>query len=207
MPEPADLGALLRLMPPETESDTVVDWDEIAESWGRAFPAAYQRFIAIYGAGMIEDYLVIGTPEPWVEPPDGDGADMRAGTAFARVLWQDSRKERDLEGAIPRLILWAVDSSGDNLCWDASDPDPEKWPVLLYNRGKAIWRRYDCGMVEFLVRHLEGDFPTCPLGDVGLFGRRRATFLTRTEYMRRLRSGVDPWTGEPDPYAGMYNYG
>ncbi|MCG5434583.1 hypothetical protein [Micromonospora foliorum] len=69
-----------------TDSDTVVDWDEIAESWGRAFPAAYQRFIAIYGAGMIEDYLVIGTPEPWVDPPDGDGADMRAGTAFARVL-------------------------------------------------------------------------------------------------------------------------
>jgi hypothetical protein len=207
MPEPVELEALLRLMPPETESDTVVDWDEITESWGRPFPAAYQRFIAVYGAGMIEDYLVIGSPEPWVEPPDGDDNDMRAGTAFARVLWQECRKERDLDGATPRLILWALDSSGDNLCWDASDPDPEKWPVLLYNRGKAIWRRYDCGMVEFLVRHLEGDFPTCPLGDVHLFGRRRATFLTRTEYMRRLRSGVDPWTGEPDPFAGMYNYG
>jgi hypothetical protein len=207
MPEPAELEALLRLMPPETESDTVVDWDEIAESWGRPFPAAYQRFIAIYGAGFIEDYLVIGTPEPWVEPPDGNDNDMRAGTAFVRGLWQDSRKERDLEGAAPWLIRWALDSSGDNLCWDASDPDPEQWPVLLHHRGDGIWRRYDCGMVEFLVRYLEGDFPTCPLGDVYLFGRRRATFLTRTEYMRRLRSGVDPWTGEPDPYAGMYNYG
>lgn len=207
MPEPPELEALMRLMPPETESDTVVDWDEIAEWWGRRFPIEYQRFIAVYGAGMIENFMGIAMPEPWAEPPDGDNADMRAGTALARRLWQETRKDPELEGTNPLLILWAQDSAGDNLCWDASDPDPEQWPVLLYNRGESIWRRYDCGMVEFLVRHLEGNFPTCPLSDVFLFGRRSATFLTRTEYMRRLRSGVDPWTGEPDPYAGMFDYG
>lgn len=49
--------------------------------------------MAVYGAGMIEDYLVIGAPEPWGEPPDGDRGDMRAGTAFVRGLWQESRKE------------------------------------------------------------------------------------------------------------------
>ncbi|MFY1674111.1 hypothetical protein ACN27G_29875 [Plantactinospora sp. WMMB334] len=150
---------------------------------------------------------MISRPEPWAEPADGDGNDMRSGTAFAEVLWRESRKEHDLAGTAPRLILWGVDSSGDNLCWDASDPDPERWPVLLYERGESIWRRYDCGMVEFVVRLLEGDFPDCPLGDIHLFGRGRATFLTRTEYMRRLRDGLDPWTGGPDPFAGMFTYG
>lgn len=106
---------------------------------------------------------------------------MRAGTAFAEVLWRESRKEHNLRGATPRLILLGVDSSGDNLCWDASDPDPERWPVLLYNRGESIWRRYDCGMVEFIVRVLEGNVPDCPLGDVRLFGLNRAMFLTGTE--------------------------
>ncbi|GAA2677461.1 hypothetical protein [Actinoplanes palleronii] len=207
MAEPAEIEALLRLMPPETASDTTVDWDLITASWGTAFPAAYRRFITLYGAGAIQDYLVIGEPEPWAEPPTGDDNDMRAGTAFARVLWAESRKDPALDGTSPRLILWGLDSSGDNLCWDASGPDPERWPVLVYDRGESIWRRYDCGMVEFLVRHLRGDFAGCPLGDVYLFGRGSAMFLTRTEYRRRLRSGVDPWTGEPDPYAGMYHYG
>lgn len=207
MPEPAELEALLRLMPPVTDSDTAVDWDQLAESWGRPFPMDYQRFIAVYGVGMIDDFMGLCMPEPWVEPPVGDNGDMRAGSALARVLWEEERKVPELEGTNPRLIVWAQDSAGDNLCWDATDPDPEKWPVMVYNRGEGVWRRYDCGMVEFLVRHLEGDFPTCPLGDVYLFGRRSAMFLTRTEYMRRLRSGVDPWTGEPDEFAGMYDYG
>ena len=79
--------------------------------------------------------------------------------------------------------------------------------MLLYARGANIWRRYDCGMVEFLVRLIEGDFPTCPLSDISLFGRGSATFFTTTEYLRRLRAGLDPITGGPDPYAGMFDYG
>ncbi|WP_430781699.1 hypothetical protein [Actinoplanes sp. G11-F43] len=79
--------------------------------------------------------------------------------------------------------------------------------MLVWNRGQGNWSRYDVGMVEFLRRHLAGAFPACPLGDTYLFGRGAAMYLNRTEHTRRVRSGVDPWTGEPDPYAGMYNYG
>ncbi|HWS37515.1 MAG TPA: hypothetical protein VN408_32890 [Actinoplanes sp.] len=201
------LEALQRLMPPLTASDTTVDWDRLTESWGRRFPASYQRFMAVYGAGMIQNHLVIGDPEPWSEPPTGDDNCMRAGTALARRLWTEiDRREPDLEGVSPRLILWGVDSSGDNLCWDATDEDPEQWPVLLYHRQHGIWRRYDFGMTEFLVRLLDGAFPECPLGDLTLFGRTNAMYLTTTEYWRRRRSGRDPWTGEPDPYADMYRY-
>ncbi|MEV4709574.1 hypothetical protein [Actinoplanes sp. NPDC049316] len=197
MTEPAELQTLLGYMPPPTESDTTVDWDRMAESWGTPFPAAYRRFIEIYGPGYIQDYLVIGKPEPWAEPSEGKPSDMRAGTATVQAQWREARREHNLEGTAPRLIYWGTDSSADNLCWDATDPDPERWPVLVYNRGDDTWRRYDCGMVEFLVRHLEGDFPACPLGDIYLFGRKQAAFLTHTEYMRRLRAGLDPWTGDP----------
>jgi hypothetical protein len=203
MPEPSELETLLGLMPPVTASDTDVDWDRMAQSWGRSFPLAYRRFIEVYGAGTIQANLTISRPEP-KGPPGDDSGDMRADTALAEVLWAESRKAPDLSGATPRLITWGVDSSGDHLCWDTTDEDPERWPTLVFNRGDSLWRRYDGGMVEFIVRVLRADFPECPLGDLSLWGRKSALFLNRSEYARRLREGHDPWTGEPDPYAGMF---
>ena len=38
MSETTDLETLLRLMPPVTPSDTQVDWDRLAATWGRQFP-------------------------------------------------------------------------------------------------------------------------------------------------------------------------
>jgi len=58
--------------------------------------------------------------------------------------------------------------------------------------------------VQFLVRVLRGDFDECPLGDLSLWGREPAVFLNRHEEDRMWKAGLDPWTGEPDPYAGMF---
>jgi hypothetical protein len=37
-----------------------------------------------------------------------------------------------------------------------------------------------------------------------LWGKQPATFLTWREEQRLLKEGLDPWTGEPDPFAGMF---
>lgn len=79
------------------------------------------------------------------------------------------------------------------------------WPVLVYNRGDALWYRYDCGMVQFLLQVLRAEFDKCSLGDLSLWGRDSATFLNRREEERLWKKGVDPWAGEPDPYAGMFD--
>ena len=82
--------------------------------------------------------------------------------------------------------------------------DPARWPVVVRDqRRRYLWRRYDCGMVEFLVRTLHARLDECPLGDLSLWGKASVTFLTQSEEQRRLKAGLDPWTGEPDPYAGM----
>ncbi|SOD84263.1 hypothetical protein [Streptomyces sp. Ag109_G2-15] len=60
-------------------------------------------------------------------------------------------------------------------------------------------------MVEFVSRLLRADFDECPLGDLSLWGRQSATFLTESEKQRLVKEGLDPWTGEPDPYAGMFD--
>lgn len=199
------LEALRQLMPPTAESDTAVDWNRLSESWGREFPPDYRRFIELYGAGAVEDYLEILGPEARGGEPEPTTDGMLDETANAEHAWTSARKAFEPAGAAPELIAWGVDASADILCWDASEGDPGKWPVLVYNRGDALWRRYDCGMTDFLVRVLGRDFAECPLGDLALWGKRSPTFLNRREERRRRERGLDPWTGEPDPYAGMFD--
>ncbi|GAA2081703.1 SMI1/KNR4 family protein [Actinomadura alba] len=198
------LETLRRLMPPTCESGTSVDWARLSESWGKEFPDDYRQFIEMYGAGTIENFLVVVKPGPKGESPEQETGVMFNETATAEYLWTDARRSPELADVAPELIAWGGDESADLLCWDASDDDPGRWPVLVYNRGKALWSRYDCGMVEFLVRILRADFDERPLSDLSLWGKESATFLTSSEEERRLKAGLDPWTGEPDSYAGMY---
>lgn len=195
---------LQKIMPPVTDCDGSVDWDRMSESWGREFPPDYQQFISLYGPGTIQNYLVIPLPEykdgPLISPHSG----MAQETKNAEAAWERDEKTPSLEGSHPNLIAWGVDASSDLLCWDASGNSPSIWPVLVRKRGDGLWRRYDCGMVEFLVSTLGGDFDECPLGDLSLWGKPSVLYLTKHEQHRLLAAGLDPWTGKPDPYVRMF---
>jgi hypothetical protein len=202
MTEMAALETLQQLMPPTAASDTSVDWGRMSESWGKEFPSDFRRFVETYGAGAIEDYLSVLKPEPKGVEPGPD--DMLMETVNAEKAWAREPKSPDLVDTAPELIAWGLDSSSDILCWDASGDDPEAWPVLVRSRDGNLWSRYDCGMAEFLVRILRADFADCPLSGVSLWGKHPAVVLNQREYQRLLKAGQDPWTGEPDPYAGMF---
>jgi len=195
---------LQQLMPPPSDSDLIVQWDALSRSWGRAFPSDYQRFMTVYGAGSIQNFLAIVRPEPRQAPIDPASGGMAQETATAELLWSQVRRSPELADATPFLIAWGVSSGADSLCWDASEDDPDRWPVLIVKRDDAIWRRYECGTVEFLARTLQADFDKCPVSGTDMWGIESALFLTLDEQRRRLRRGIDPWTGKPDPFAGMY---
>lgn len=93
----------------------------------------------------------------------------------------------------PVLIVWGVDASANILCWDASGPVPEDWPVLVWRRGDHEWRRYQCGMAEFLRRTRRGELDANPFGDAALWRRQRVKFLSTEEENRLLDAGIDPW--------------
>ncbi|MFI1466137.1 SMI1/KNR4 family protein [Streptomyces wuyuanensis] len=205
MSEETAWETLLRLMPPTAVSDTLVDWGQMRDAWDKEFPADYRRFIGEYGAGTLEDYLVVINPEPKGGRPKAELSGMLHETANAESAWAREPKSPELAGTAPELIAWGADASSDILCWDASGPDPGTWPVLVRSRDNNLWRRYDCGMVEFLACMLRADLDQNPLGDLVLWGTQPATFLNEREEGRRLEQGLDPWTGEPDPYAGMYD--
>jgi len=132
--------------------------------------------VEVYGAGVVQDFLVVLAPQPNVPLSEAGWDGMVEETGNAEDTWADAYKSPELDGASPRLIAWGAAASADLMCWDASAEDPAAWPVLVFNRGKIQFSRYDCGMVAFLVRLLQGDFPECPLGDVTLWGLGQAAF-------------------------------
>ncbi len=142
----------------------------------------------VYGPGGIDDFLSIVPPESRDAESDPSIGGMACETATAELLWTEVPKEDGLAGAEPLVIAWGVDSGADSLCWDASGDDPAAWPVLVCKRGDGMWRRYDCGMVEFLLRVLRADFDECPLSDLSFWGVATVKFLTPSEesnYWRR----------------------
>ncbi|MFY1577485.1 hypothetical protein ACN26Z_21560 [Verrucosispora sp. WMMD703] len=198
------LTALRRMMPPPIGPDVAVDWGRMSRAWGKQFPADYRQFMDVYGPGTIAEFLVVKQPEPREVLSGAAAGGMVCETANAEAAWTEFRKEPTLAEVNPMLIAWAVSASADILCWDSSGDDPDGWPVLVWNRDDTAWRRYDCGMVEFLRRVLEAEFEECPLSGTNVWGIATAKYLTFGEETRLRKAGFDPWTGEPDPYAGMF---
>ncbi|MEV1065864.1 SMI1/KNR4 family protein [Streptomyces sp. NPDC050263] len=191
-----------RIMPSHPGAGDTVDWDAIEASWGTRFPSDYKEFIAEYGEGAIDDYLALMVPETHVGPGgESSYLGMQHESENAEDVW---RAANPGVAETPHLIAWGVDSSADILCWLATDTQPDKWPVVVWSRGDARWTEYACGMVEFVCRLFRAEFDECPLGDVSLWGIGSARFLHKEEEQRLRKAGISPWTGEPDPYAGMF---
>lgn len=198
-----NVAALRRVLSSRGSVGTSVDWSAIESSWGHRFPSDFVAFIEAYGEGAIEDHLGIHAPEPLGDPHPLNG--MVAETLTARGTWED-RPPRDLAAAEgePPLISWGTDASADLLCWLTVGPDPDKWPVVVWARGSVQWAVFDCGMVEFLLKVFRAELDENPMSDLALWGNASPVFINRADEERLWASGIDPWTGEPDPYAGMF---
>lgn len=104
----------------------------------------------IYGGGAVDDALVVAVPKAssGIGVPPIDIFEM---TSDARLMWdREMSEDVNLESS-SGVLSWGITSSSDILCWDASLDDPDSWPVVVFNRGRASWRRYECGMVKFIV--------------------------------------------------------
>ncbi|WP_174514828.1 hypothetical protein [Streptacidiphilus anmyonensis] len=97
--------------------------------------------------------------------------------------------------------------NANEMAWLMTDEDPDMWPVVACRRhvsyGESHWAMFDCGMVQFITRMMLGQFDDCPLGNASLW-KRTAPFVSWREQRRRMVAGLDPMTGEPDPYADMF---
>lgn len=199
------LREVVSLLHEEGEAGDAVDWEAAATELGVAsFPADYREFVALLGAGSFEDSLFVSIPRP------GRGtAPLTVGRLPEDALESDSMNDWQdpslgSRSALADMLVWGQTNGADALCWVASDPDPDRWPVAVWARQNGRWTVYECGMTEFILRVLRADFDVCPLSVSTLWGRGAARFLNFREEERYLDEGVDPWTGEStDPFAGL----
>lgn len=194
------LAPLLSLVPSVHGADEEVDWRAVHEALGVRLPSDYTAFMSVYGAGGLGDLDILG-PLP-VKGLQWDPGNILEIAPEFRDLWNS-------EGGVPGIVAdggsvlpWGSGCNANELGWLMLDPDPEKWPVVVWRRqisyGDSRWKLFDCGMVDFLVRMMCARFDECPLGDASLWGRT-APFVHWREKQRRWLAGLDPETGEPDP--------
>ncbi|MBM0257094.1 SMI1/KNR4 family protein [Micromonospora sp. 4G55] len=202
----AQVDALTRIMPPTHGADEEVDWDAAEKQLSARLPADYRAFMAVYGGGSIGGQLSILLPLP-VDSVWGGGT-IAGETPNLRHHWEEEGGVAGTELEADAVLAWGVGCSNpDLLGWLMSGSDPDQWPVVVYRRhvswGEPSLALFECGMAEFLRRLLLGEFDKCPLSDVSLWGRIEP-FVHWREQDRRFLAGLDPITGEPDPYADMF---
>ncbi|MEE1753269.1 hypothetical protein [Streptomyces sp. SP18CS02] len=200
MSDQSSLQTLLSLVPPDHGADERVDWPTAEDTLGCRLPGDYKAFMAVYGAGAIGELGVLG-PLPVDYPQWDPGSILKSAPAF-RDLWTR-------EGGLPGIaadggpvLPWGSGCNANELGWLTLDPDPDRWPVVVWRRqisyGESSWALFDCGMVDFLARMMRAEFDECPLGDASLWGAT-APFVHWREEQRRWQAGLDPETGLPDP--------
>ncbi|GGZ60962.1 hypothetical protein GCM10010387_63300 [Streptomyces inusitatus] len=200
MSEHSPIAALMAVMSPHDGVDERIDWAAAGAEWGvSSFPADYRAFMAAYGSGGIDDAFSVLAPGGSKEH-----GGMAEETGTLRLTWEREGGPAGVEATADRAVAWGVSCGADVLGWLTDDGDPDAWPVVVWERhGWPHWKVYDFGMAEFLRRVFAGEFPECPLSDASLWRESAPHFVNRRLEKERWDAGVNPYTGEPDPYFGM----
>ncbi|MBW5482633.1 SMI1/KNR4 family protein [Streptomyces bambusae] len=204
MTEHPDIAALAQVMVPTFGVDEALDWPSVEGQLDCRLPSDYKAFMSLYGGGGIDDLLNVFLPlhQDGIQWDPGAIEDEVSG---ARATWEHTpvRRRPDLDPA--HILPWGQTSGPDLLCWLTTDPDPDRWPVLVWGRHTAeCWTQFDCGMARFLLQIFTSDLAACPLSDASLWGSTSPKFVHWREQQIRWKAGRDPFTNEPDPYADMF---
>ena len=146
-----------QVLPPDLGVDEHVDWQAAEARWRTRFPRDYMAFLSVYGVGSIGSQNAIGeigilAPLP-TESALWPHGDLEEETENARLAWEMEGADQDELDIDPEHILaWGYTSHADILCWLTTDPDPDQWPVLLFDRQQLLvpCTVIPCGMADFL---------------------------------------------------------
>lgn len=155
-----DIAAFARIAGLAPGAGSALPWGESRTAFGLELPADYRAFVDAFGAGTVGSRLTLSTPWPL--------HDAEAGITGLRAMLDEAAEigallralREEFPAAFPYafhpepggLLGWAGGVGGEQCFWLTEDPDPDAWPVVVWD--KADWRRYDVGMVALLVRAL-----------------------------------------------------
>ncbi|WP_051021512.1 hypothetical protein, partial [Nocardia araoensis] len=127
-----------------------------------------QAFMSVYGSGQFDTAdgnhgICILMPLP-KESIYLDDETFEEETENARGIWEMLGGQEGLDIDPQHILAWGVTSGPDILCWLTTDPDPDRWPVLVCGRHTdETFTLFPCGMVEFLRRLILDEHDPCPL--------------------------------------------
>ncbi|MCF2525745.1 SMI1/KNR4 family protein [Yinghuangia soli] len=153
------LHEIAALMPPPSAPDLAKDaeWRSAEEHFGSVLPPDYREFLACYGEGIIDEYLMILGPRF----RNGVSGIVRSNrdvlSALASVV-PGSRAGFPvaLESKVGGVVLWGCTEDGDYCFWRCLGDDPQGWTTVVYSRHFDDWEEYPCGFSEFLLLLLSG---------------------------------------------------
>ena len=171
------LDELTRLMPPPTGKVAAPPWEQARTEVGLEFPSDYRAFVDRYGGGSISVgsnvsrvFVYAPCSQPW-KPGEATGfrdfvdrtelgfaIDFDGGEEHGEDTWGDgpSYRVRPYPGG---LLAWGENEEGDVFFWLTEDPNPDRWPIVVWARGPVTTFRSDRGMVRFLRDVFAGDYP------------------------------------------------
>ncbi|MER7772951.1 SMI1/KNR4 family protein [Kitasatospora sp. NPDC096140] len=136
----------------------VLDLQGVAEAeaaLGVRLPPDYLEFLAVYGAGTLDDFLVVAAP---AEVPGRRlyGASIVEITGTFRRAAAKPRIAEVL-GDGTSYVHWGMDDGGAYYLWRVEGRSSAEWPVCVYESGELTVLPY--GIVEFLARACTGSLP------------------------------------------------
>lgn len=185
---------LLRLVPPDFGRDELIDWPVMEAAWGTGFPSDYRWFLEHYGAGSFNDSVHVRAPA---------GPDPTAVAAAARHLaeglaWLEEHSSKPPPypafPARPGLIRWGGSIAGDDAFWLVDGPEPDAWPVVIWDRGLTEWITRPPGMTELLLQILTAPDDDQPMSMISSKPGHAIRFIND----RVVATLPDPWPNLSD---------
>lgn len=183
----ASLDDLALLLPPPPGPVAAPPWDRAEAEFGLQLPGDYRAFVERYGGGVLTadhgglELLEVFAPCPAPPPPSVQwpGSRVLRG-GFHGLLDIQAYEAQTFEGideddwggpvhpfhpAPGGLVCWGTNEAGDSFFWLTQDPDPDRWPVVMWARGPVTTYWTHGGMVAFLLELLSGRHPASSLVD------------------------------------------
>lgn len=146
------LAAMMPVPARPTRPTTASDWPPVEKEFGLRLPADYKGFLARYGSGEIDEFLLVASPV--------FGNRLTRLSDFARSRLEIRRAIRDADWPIPPwpihpeaggLLPWGTSRNGDGCFWLTDPPDePDRWPVVVVESKSQEWLDHEGSMTDLL---------------------------------------------------------
>jgi len=148
---------LLAALPATGETGVVVnDWERTETALGVTFPAAFKRFLDMFGGAKFDDFLRVYRAGADNENVDLVSRTKEVGEKFFEIRPHigELLAQRGVEPA--QLVRWGGTDNAD-ACFLIPHPDPRMWAVLVVEGRGNDYDLFEGPVESYLLSVLQGE--------------------------------------------------